>query len=253
MASKPKLRTILLGVIYISFKQRRALMKGLIIPFVAIVGLDALTFLALPSSLLWLLWFASVAMYTLFAIVVHRIVLLGSESVPDWGIGQWTRRETFFTIYLIGFAILYALWRQLISFALTFSETNRSFVLVLTISSSLIVLYLNARLSLIFPGTAVDHWVTPARSWHLTRNRQILMICIVFLVPLFFGIPIIIVKTSLLYLPNSLAQLFPLAILLSDAANLVISVLVVGCLSLAYSEICGHEHSGGWSHGSRGP
>src|SRR5260221_6060714 len=59
-------------------------------------GLKSVGVVSLVVLLVFLYWMLAWAVYTLFAVTCHRIVLLGETSVPKYGLLSWTSRETRF-------------------------------------------------------------------------------------------------------------------------------------------------------------
>lgn len=156
----------------------------------------------------------SIVVQTLFAITTHRIILLGPEAVPKWGLFKWSKRETFFALHLLGLGIISTLILMLVFIP---------FVGLLFASG--LIIWGVGRLSLVFPGIAVDQGVTFKLSWAITKNHQMLMCLVVAVFPTLLLIPTI----PLSFLPYSL----PITSFLTAFAT----VFMVAALSVTYKVI----------------
>ena len=124
-----------------------------------------------PSGAIWS------PLLTLIAITIHRVILLGTDSVPIWGIrpsSPWSYRESHFLLYLLLFS------------AIDYFIAWVFFTGLVFIAFGLLVikLYFLVRMSLIFPSIAADKPISLLKSWQLTANYQGYMLTIT-LVPLF--------------------------------------------------------------------
>lgn len=119
----------------------------------------------------WLLLAASVFFYALFATSCHRIILLGSQSLPNrYGI-YWSLRETRFAGWLIIIGIIYGAISTPFQVATmhlpqVFHDWQLSWYLPVFAAS-----YFEGRISMVLPATAVDQKLNVAGSWYLTRGR----------------------------------------------------------------------------------
>lgn len=176
--------------------------------------------------LYWVLSAASIVVYVIFAVITHRLYLLGEREAASTTLLTWGKRETYFLFCLlgigIGFVVVMGLL-ALLSIAVSFPY--------LWLIALLFVLYVVARLSLVFPAAAVDQGLTFADSWGLTKNHQFLVLAIVIGVPIIFAVA----SALLSFVPNSL--------LLNLVIGLVLGVIGIGCLSLTYREIAVEESS----------
>jgi len=86
------------------WQKRFMLFRALIATALAMAALDVamrhgskgVGGVSLVILLVFLYWILVWAVYTLFAVTCHRIVLLGETSVPKYGLLSWTSRETRF-------------------------------------------------------------------------------------------------------------------------------------------------------------
>jgi hypothetical protein len=139
----------------------------------------------------WMQAFIKMALYILFAITCHRLVLLGDQGVPSFGLNSWTLREWR---YLGWGVVILAIW-MLFSFVINSfivsafvkdveaggqAEAFQS-IKSLSYFAYIPVLYIFARLSLLYPAVALDRQVTAQWAWRITdRNgwRLFVVVCL---------------------------------------------------------------------------
>lgn len=201
------------ALVYVN-QYRKVLLKALAIPFVAYLLIDVATLLDIHPVLAWLLAALGVGVQAIFAITTHRVVLLGPSSVSTWGITSWSKRETFFVLHVIGLGLL------IIPIALV------GFIPIIGALVALVLIcWVTGRLSLVFPGIAVDKGVSFKLSWEMTQNYQMLMFLVVILFPMLLAIPAIILN------------FIPYTFLLSSFISTFVIVFQVAALSMAYQLI----------------
>jgi len=100
------LKTIVLGTLGYVIEYRRILLKALFVPFILYMTLDAFSFYNQDWVAKLLLGILSLLVQTMFAITTHRVMLLGPQSVPRWGVLSWSRRETSFAAHMIGLSFM---------------------------------------------------------------------------------------------------------------------------------------------------
>lgn len=217
---KPKFHKIFLASIYLIVDRRDRLAKALLVPFLLLFALDAILLAKPPQAITWALEIPKLAVITLYAIMTHRIVLMGTDSVGEWGLRHWTSRETAFVGRLSLISVSY------VTVYLAILMKNN----IVTALCIFLVIYLDARLSLVFPACAIDQRITFKTSWQLTKNHQALMALIVVLVPILFAVPVIIITK---WLPHSF--------FVTRITHAFMSVFVIANLSLTYGEIARYE------------
>lgn len=173
------------------------LAKALVLPFLLLLAVNSLEFKGYISLVFT---FVALLLKSIFAITVHRFILLEPDSVPNWGIRLLSKRELFFILNLL----------CLIIFVIPTLLLGRLHGLV-------IVCWLSGRISLVFPSIATDNEVTVKTSWKLTKKYQRLLSFIVFLF-------ITIILFS--FIPNNL--------LIASFIELLAIVLVAALLSVVY-------------------
>jgi hypothetical protein len=207
-------RKVVAGAFVYVAKYRKALTKALAIPFAVYLLIDAATLLDLHPALAWFFSILGIGVQAIFAITTHRVVLLGPSSVSTWGINSWTKRETFFVLHVIGLALL------MIPMAFI-----GQIPIVGTLVALVLIFWITGRLSLVFPGIAIDKGVSFRMSWEMTENSQLLMFLVVILFPILLSIPVIIL------------DFIPYTFLLSSLISTSIIVFQVAALSMAYQLI----------------
>lgn len=204
-------KKVIAGVFYYVFKYRKTLAKALAWPFSVFILLDCIEYLEFGILATTFIGIAKIAIQTVFAITTHRVVLLGPESVPKWGLTSWSKRETFFAFHIVGLYLI-----------IIFLSFLGAIPVLGAILALVVLCWLIGRLSLVFPGIAVDKGVSFNLSWELTKNYQLLMFLVVIVFPLLLTIPIVLVT------------LVPHAFLLSSLLSTFVLVFEVAALSMAY-------------------
>ncbi len=149
----------------------------------------------------------------LVAVVVHRVMLLG--KVADQGLWvSWTLRETWFALHMIALMLIAVLLFVLAAVPLI------GWLLAL-----LAIGYVFGRLSLVFPGIAVDRGVSFGNSRRLTSGHGMSMFMLVAFIPCVLLMPVAWMPDAWWGVPVRLAWSF------------AVEILAIACLSLAYHEI----------------
>lgn len=207
-------KRVIAGAFVYVIENKQALTKALAIPFVAYLLIDASIFLDLPSALAFVLAVLSVGVQAIFAITTHRVLLLGPGSVSPWGITSWSKRETFFVLHIIGLGFLIMVL-SIIGFI----------PFIGSVVALVLICWVMGRLSLVFPGIAVDKGVSFGLSWEMTQNYQMLMFLVVILFPILLAIPAIMLT------------FVPYTFLLSSFISTFVIVFQVAALSVVYQLI----------------
>ena len=210
---------ILVGALLIVPLRFPVFARALAIPFTLYVILDsvwlfqpALDFYQRFRWLMFPLWqLTELALYTVSAVVIHRIVLLGAASVPRYGVG-WTRHTTiFFTFLLVLTSLSYAV---AVAVSRSFEGAGGFLLLIAFILVWLGWAFGIARLLLVFPAAAVGEPITLTDSWNLTHDRKALMCLVAIVYPIFVDLPTRLIPESstIGYLMRSLSSLLALTI-----------------------------------------
>lgn len=190
----------------------KALSKALVIPvlLMLIINYVPLILNFSESSSLWLMLVSIVPM-TLIAITTHKIILEGAESVPEWGINSFGKRELKFigAELLLGICLIPVFILGLIPVI--------GFLL-----GRLILYYLISRVALVFPSIALGKNMTFIESWHKTKKHQLMMCSAVAVFPFLIGL----IQIALSLTPNGGY--------ITGFFSIISMVLVVASLSTAY-------------------
>ena len=181
----PVFNTVLM--IAAALKQNwQSLLVSLVIPAASILIVEAVTADLFPNGFFYafLTWALSAPFYALFAVVVHRTVILGSESLPNrYGI-FWSARETRFVgwtialfILTLGLAFFIGIGATILAGALP--PGPLTFLVLFGVW--FVVAYIYTRLSMLFPATAIDDATSFERAWQLTDGNGIRMIVVMLL------------------------------------------------------------------------
>ena len=216
-------------------QKKTALICGTFLPVVGILLVTALS-AEIPPSLFSRISLVLVVLpfYALFATVVHRVVLLGEDSLPNrWGM-FWTNRETRFTGWLIGIWFLYfalSLPTGIIYLGLSGVFAGWNVYWIGTILSYMVVAYFEGRFSLVLPATAIDKRSNFRDSWAMSRGKGII-IAVALVLPAMILIPI----ESVMYgaIDESLSPIADLFLVLLIFPIFAVEIAIV---SLAYDKL----------------
>ncbi len=209
-----EIRRIILGAFGYVFEYKIAFAKALLIPILILLALGAIPFKEPGAALLILLIIISIFIYSVLAITTHRIILLGPESVSEFGVYLPRKRELSFILYSIGIGLC------VIPFGLLALIPAIGWLIALAS-----IIYILARLSLVLPAIATDKKWSFLDSWKATKNHQILMMVVVAIFPFVISIP------------EMLLSHVPHIDLLVNFLSAVTMVFVVAALSVAFQVI----------------
>lgn len=173
---------------------------------------------------------ASFYFWTTFAVAWLRRYLLPKEP---WSIGealQWRSRHSRVLLYLLGFSALFAVAAFI---GVTLGGLAAGIFLALVVIG-----FLYARLSLVFPGAAVDHALTFGESWMLTRGntaRLFALFAAVWLVTL-IGTGGILQMLGLVLVPTSFMGEFVVAFVANVLGYLSVA-LSMSILAIVYDRL----------------
>lgn len=198
---------VLFGAFYVPWVLRRSLAKSLatlVIGGVALATLWVQGKVAFPFyiNLISLLLFGLV--YILFAVICHRMVLLGYTSVPEYGPKKVSGRELRFALGMmkvmfaafLGWAFFYVIIIQFPSWIIDAlhgggGDSGR-FKDHLAWTMYLVQFYLFARLSLILPSIAVDGQSELKWAWQVSKGNGLRLMLVLGLLPLLVQLPLYI-------------------------------------------------------------
>jgi hypothetical protein len=135
----------------------------------------------------WLYFLLWSVPFTLFAVNCHRVFLIGSMSIPEFGYKSFSKREIQFYIWtnilsllLIGLIVVCA-W--LLSVIFNWLNTSNILWLSLVGISYSLVFYAFSRLSLILPAIATEGNTRLESVWQLSKGHGAHITIIVGFVP----------------------------------------------------------------------
>lgn len=156
------------------------MLYALAVPLALMIVLDKLLSLSNLEQLKWPIEIISMAIYVLFAITCHRLVLIGDQSVPKYGLLKWTQRETqffgwclvlmlaFIVPWLIFFMFFFNSFLLAPAMGLVESDSGRIMIVSLSFLPSL---YIVSRLGVLYPATAVERPADMKWAWNLSKNN----------------------------------------------------------------------------------
>lgn len=206
---------VIVGALASVLAELPVLVKALTIPGIIFLVLKFLPIQEITQATAILLVVASLFLHTVFAITTHRIVMLGSDSIPEWGLKSWSMRETRFLGYLLLFILMISV---LVAFAIVTPPIGPMIVLVVAVVGG-------CTLTLVFPAIALEEEFTLGDAWRMAQGHiGALIVCIglfSFLMSMFtFGVAMI-----------------PYASPLAAIFELSTNVLTIAVLSIAFGEI----------------
>ena len=232
---------VALGAFLVPWWNRGAFAKALALPLVLLVALTVSWYYAsgyLPQLSHWVLYLVYGALFVLFAVTCHRLVLLDPQVVASRIAPRWSRRETHFFLWMIGVWLIFAA----VTFALTtallnvwlpwVSEPNSTLFGWTVFLAKLPAFYLFARLCLVFPATAVDRNVDLKWAWSRSANNGWRLVLLVAVLPW-----VISHAVGLLYRGNASV----VEIILLQFVACAFFAVEVAAISLSYRELTKDE------------
>ena len=233
---------ILLGAFAVTWMNRQNLLRGLGAIALSIILVKVTwqyTYDQIPTAASMVFWMISMMLYAKFAVICHRLVLLefGSASRIELPI-SWSDRETRFVGWLLAVyflvsigSILFVMFPFMI-FSKYLPEavrTNPNEMLpYAAVFVGIPATYLLARMSPIFPATALDTQKKLAWAWTITKANGFRLAIIVGLLPWLSGYLNFVLLGKQPGLP---------AIIISNILNYIFITIEITALSLAYREL----------------
>lgn len=233
---------ILIGALFITWSSRVKFIKGLL-PTAALILATGLVWdisgvpLGNPISVIFIA--LSMLLFAKFAVTCHRLVLVDFNNSVSWiSPFSWSTRETFFLrrviivylLTLVGSTIISMMPLAIVAQSLPEAQRNNPAALFpyATIFAGIPAIYLLARMSLVFPATAVDSQTGLTWAWNISRGNGLRISIIVGLIP-WISMALVFYLTR--YVPGYAGMV------VSDILNFVLVVIELTALSLAYREI----------------
>jgi hypothetical protein len=236
------LRQIVFGALWLVWTKRIRLIQALALPIVLMLLLENVIPLSYPEEpglmgniVMWTVFIASYIPYGLFIMTCHRIFLLGDDSVPRYGIWQFSYRELQFFGWLIAMYAMYFLtftpmfvvnW---VTIQIPDVDWLRFMSTPLSLGVAFYAMYVLARFSVLVPAAALEHRPTIKGAWRLTRGEGIRLFVLVILLP-------IILNALINRLPISEGYQ-AISYILYNLLWMIVLCFEVAMLSLAYREL----------------
>ncbi len=236
------IQDIFLKALIVPWRQRAALLRTLLLPSVGWVLLGYLARDWAPTSWvnalpMWVLWGV---FYTFFAVTCHRLVLIGEDAVPRFGLMAFTKREGRFLLLLAaiyGLSVLAmlvggTLFGSIFLNLLGDSEAVAQYATPLFSLISFVALgFMLARLGIVLPATAVGEKRDLRWAWQRSRGNTLRLFFVVGLIPY--------ALSYLLTLINLGAG--DVASILYRLIYFILLVIEIAALSLAYQALTADE------------
>lgn len=241
MTTQLNIGQVALGAFLIPWWNRAAFGRALGIPLTLIVTLMLSWYYSsvhLPELLNWVLYVAYGALFAVFAVTCHRLVLLDSAHIASRMVPRWSWREIRFLLWMAAVSLIFVgmviavttlllnVWLPLIT------APNSEWPGWAILAAKVPAFYVMARLCVVFPATAVDRKVNLKWAWNLTANNGWRLVLLVAVLP--WGISELI---NLIYREN--ASVLETIILTTLGWALV--AVQVAAISLSYRELTKHE------------
>jgi hypothetical protein len=222
----------------IPWRRRREFAWALAVPLALLAGLSLARYFAreVLQAAGWALFVVYcgvfAAFFTLFAVTCHRLVLLA----PRMPAARWSWRESRFLFWVVTLWLIYLVvwWLGLLVAANTWWRGGDvvGWTKVIEFVASIPALYLIARLSLVFPATAIDRPAGLRWAWRMSRGNGWRLVVVVTVLPW-----LVSHLVGLLYRDEATAA----EIVLLTVIGTALFALEIAALSVAYRELVRNE------------
>lgn len=208
-------KKVIVGALASVLAELPVLVKALAIPGIIFLVLKFFPVTDISQAGAIVFAIVSLLLHTVFAITTHRIIMLGPESMPEWGLRSWSKRETRFLGYLFVFILMISV---LVAFSIVSQPIGPMIAMVVAIIGG-------CTLTLVFPAVAIEEEFTLGDAWRMAQGHIGSLIVCIGLFTFLLGILTILV--------SSIPYALPLAAILELGTN----VLTIAVLSVAFGEI----------------
>jgi len=180
---------------------RNEFIKKLSVPLLYLIGSEYVSNYV-DDKVSYVLAFIGMFVYAFLAVTCHRIIILGVDSVPEFGVRKWTMIETRFLLFLVGVYLVIGL--TIYSFSMTpmlvgvlgdmFIALSipididfmsyAMFISYAALFSMIPIIYSLFRISLIFPAIAVGEKASLKWAWNISRNNGWRLAIIIGILPI---------------------------------------------------------------------
>jgi hypothetical protein len=206
---------IIAGALGFTYENRGVFFKKLALPVAILVFMDVLLTLKLPYLVITFISLVGMLIHIIMAVTVHRVTLIGENSVPDLVIKKWSNRETSFLLKSFGIGLI------IIPFATLGLLINAIAGYIFLVAGCILI----SRVSLVFPSIAIDDNISFQESWNYTKPYKLLMVVSVVFFP------------TLLAIPNFILSYVPFSTPVISVIYSLTTVLTITALSLTYQHI----------------
>ena len=173
--------------------------------------------------------------FTVFAVTCHRLILLGDDSVPNYGLMKWSKRESRFIGWsLLGYFAWFAISMLVMFFSVGLTGSLQALPVTWVEYAPYCMLipgtYLIARFSLLLPATAVDQRHDLTWAWAVTEKNGWRLVLLVGVLPI-----------ALWYGLSYLLERSVIVDFVIYAVGCVLYVVEVAALSLSFQYLTGHS------------
>ena len=224
------------------FENYDAILKALVIPVVLLFLIEFVSNQFTQTNQLSgfsiFLVILSLLVDMLILISVHRILILGRDSIPMWGIKSYTKREYRFVLKYLGMIGIVVLC--IVPTILIFSQSAIFYILAPIVLVMILVIV--SRISLVFPSISIDENMTFVESWRYTKNYKMLVFTTIIIFPLLFSVIVGGIYTLVIsFLAATISSHLSVLLVL---LNVAVTVFLVSALSNTYMYIIYHTEQG---------
>ncbi len=164
--------------------------------------------------------------YAQFVVSCHRLILLGGNSIPKFGIIIPRKREFRYWGWTLGFGFIIAIGGAILIYLLDFIGVDHKGIGIILVCIP--VFYVIARWTLILPAVAVDQRASLKWAWEQSKSNgfRILALLAIPVIPI-YGLITLITDDS----PFILSGLVMLL-------RFILTVIGIIYISLTYKELC---------------
>ena len=228
------------AALLVPWRRRKDFALALPVPLALIAGLYLSWYLAenwmrqiAGWPLFFVYWGLFGLFFTLFAVTCHRLVLLQSRPLGRIALPRWSWRESWFFLRLVGVWGIYLAvwWLCLLLGANAWPRAAgdvSEWLKAIETAGKVPALYVIARLSLVFPATAIDRPASFRWAWRASRGNGWRLVVVVTVLPWLVGL-----LFGLLYREDpTMAETVLLTV-----AGTALFAFEIAALSVAYREL----------------